>query len=624
MRANELLVIAPDEDLYKLIDSLRTYVNTDFTLEMGLYEEAVKRVHACSQAPRMIISRGETSLLLQQHFQNIPILDIPILSSDILELLAEARNYGRRIAMIGFGPVYRIGKSIAPLIASDTELFLQQIRSPDDIALAVYELMGKEYTIVGHKKVAEEAQRCGMTGLSFHSRPETVLDVFREAEKMLFIMHRTDKEQTLSEALIDIMGQKMFFLDEDGMLVSPRDNLSREADLILHSSKVRNAVLAREPFIGLVRQGGKTVYCRTRPLSVAGNNQGTVVLIEHQSFPSHGGLKKEKHASLRYSFEDIIHQSEAMKQVIHMAQSVADSDAPVLLSGDLGTGKEVLAQSIHRASFRRDGPFVKVNCASLSPEKLEITLMGNAEKKREGAEGLVEQAKGGTLFLDKIGSLSLAAQMTLLRLLEDPAFYPYDVNNPFSADIRLIVSSDVDLIDMMKEQRFEKALFFRIGVLHIRVPRLADRKEDIHLIAQSFLNGFCFRYGTENLLLSGECLDMLKDYDFPGNIRELQNLMERLVVARMGRETYPALVPEGALIPLMDIPVQGTEDAKPEPGGDSLVDMERQHIARALGWAGGNKARAARMLGIAPSTLWRKCKKLGIAVGKGPLEEGGA
>lgn len=463
-----------------------------------------------------------------------------------------------------------------------------------------------------------------MTGLSFHSRPETVLDVFREAEKMLFIMHRTDKEQTLSEALIDIMGQKMFFLDEDGMLVSPRDNLSREADLILHSSKVRNAVLAREPFIGLVRQGGKTVYCRTRPLSVAGNNQGTVVLIEHQSFPSHGGLKKEKHASLRYSFEDIIHQSEAMKQVIHMAQSVADSDAPVLLSGDLGTGKEVLAQSIHRASFRRDGPFVKVNCASLSPEKLEITLMGNAEKKREGAEGLVEQAKGGTLFLDKIGSLSLAAQMTLLRLLEDPAFYPYDVNNPFSADIRLIVSSDMDLIDMMKEQRFEKALFFRIGVLHIRVPRLADRKEDIHLIAQSFLNGFCFRYGTENLLLSGECLDMLKNYEFPGNIRELQNLMERLVVARMGRETYPALVPEGALIPLMDIPVQGTEDAKPEPGGDSLVDMERQHIARALEWAGGNKARAARMLGIAPSTLWRKCKKLGIAVGKGPLEEGGA
>ena len=176
----------------------------------------------------------------------------------------------------------------------------------------------------------------------------------------------------------------------------------------------------------------------------------------------------------------------------------------------------------------------------------------------------------------------------------------------------------------MPGQRFEKALFFRIGVLHIRVPRLADRKEDIPLIAQSFLNGFCFRYGTENLLLSGECLDMLKDYDFPGNIRELQNLMERLVVARMGRETYTALVPEGALISLMDIPAQGTEDAKPEPGGDSLVDMERQHIARALEWAGGNKARAARMLGIAPSTLWRKCKKLGIAVGKGPLEEGGA
>ncbi len=616
MNADELLVIAPDEDLYKLIDSLRSYLSTEFTLETGLYEQAVEILKTRKNTPRMIISRGETSLLLQQHFQNIPILDIPILAGDILEVLVEARSYGSRIAMIGFGPVYRIGQSIAPLLASDTEIFIRKINSPNDIHQVVSELAGKGYTIVGHGRVAEEARRCGMVGLAFHSRPETVLDVFREAEKMLFVMHRTDKEQTLSEALIDIMGQKMFFLDEHAMLVSPYDTLSRETDIILHSSKVRDAVLANEPFIGLVRQGNRTLYCRTRPLNATGKNQGSVVLIEQQPFSPHPVMRKKESSRVRYSFDDIIHQSSSMGHVIRMARSVADSDAPVLLTGDMGTGKEVLGQSIHRASSRKDGPFIKLNCASLSPEKLETTLMGNPEKRGEGGDGLVEQAKGGTLFLDKIGSLSLSSQMTLLRLLEDPAFYPYDVDNPFSADIRLIASSDLDLIEMMKEKSFEKALFFRIGVLHISVPRLAERAEDIPLIAQSFLNGFCFRYGVENLRLNRGCLEALRLYSFPGNIRELHNLMERLVVTYIGKSGFLSEISEEDLIPLMDLPVQAKTGETAEQQGDSLDDMEVRHILRALEWSGGNRTRAARMLGIAPSTLWRKCKKAGIGSAK--------
>ena len=608
MNACELLVIAPDEDLHKLIESLRSYIPMDFTLKIGLYDQAVNLVENLEQLPRIIISRGETSLLLQRRFQNIPILDIPILASDILEVLVEARSCGTRIAMIGFGPVYRTGQSIAPLLASNTEILIRKINSPSEISEALSELEGGNYIVVGHGRVAAEAKARGMVGLAFHSRPETVLEVFREAEKMLFVMHSADKEQSLSEALIDIMGQKMFFLDEHAMPVSPIDFLSREAGVILHSSRVRNAVLSNEPFVGLVRQGGKSIYCRTRPLSTDGENKGAVVLIEQQEFARRTEMKRGNAGALRYSFDDIIHQSSSMDRVIRMACRVADSDAPVLLTGDMGTGKEVLAQSIHQAGFRREGPFIKLNCASLSPEKLETTFLGGMA----GDSGLVEQARGGTLFLDKVGSLSRPAQMTLLRLLEDPAFYPFDVNNIFSSDIRLIASSDFELGEMVQEKNFEKALLFRIGVLHISLPRLAERAEDIPLIAQSFLNNFCFRYGVANLTLSKGCLAILNQYSFPGNIRELSNLIERLVVAFSEKETGRTEVTEDEILPLMDFPMEQKGGEDEDRKGDSLADIEIQHIMRALEWTGGNRARAARMLGIAPSTLWRKCRKAGI------------
>lgn len=610
MKACELLVIAPDENLYKLIESLRNYIVTDFTMKIGLYEQAVDVVRSLESVPRLIISRGETSLLLQRHFQNIPILDIPILAGDILEVLAEARTYGSRIAMIGFGPVYRTGQSVAPLIASNTEVYLRKISSPQEISEVISELE-KDWIVVGHGWVAEEARARGMEGLAFHSRPETVLEVFREAEKMLFVMHGADRKQSVGEALIDIMGQKIFFLDEHGMPSSPLKPLSREAELILRSSRVRNAVLANESFVGLVRQGGKMVYCRTRPLSHDGKNKGAVVVIERQELFRNMEMKMGASGTLRYSFNDIVHRSSSMDRVIHMARRVSASDAPVLLTGDMGTGKEVLAQSIHQASFRKDGPFIKLNCASLSPEKLESTFLGE-----EGKGGLVEKARGGTLFLDKIASLSPASQMTLLRLLEDPAFYPFDVHNPFSSDIRLIASSDLDLGEMVQEKMFEKALLFRIGVLHISIPRLSERVEDISPIAQSFLNNFCFRYGVANLTLSRSCLEALHLYAFPGNIRELSNLMERLVVLFHDQDTDRTEVGEEDLIPLMDFPVERHGAGEESRDAGSLSDMELRHIEKALEWAGGNKGRAARMLGIAPSTLWRKCRKAGIGMEK--------
>lgn len=607
MNPCELLVIAPDEDLYKLIESLRSYISIDFMMKIGLHEQAVSLVEEMEHTPRMIISRGATSLLLQQHFQSIPILDIPILASDILEVLVEARNYGPRIAMIGFGPVYRTGQSIFPLLAFNTEIVIRKVNTLSDISDVLSDLEGGDYIVVGHGRVVSEAKDRGMMGLAFHSRPETVLEVFREAEKMLSVMHSADQEQSLSEALIDIMGQKMFFLDEHAMPVSPLEALSREAEVILRSFRVRNAVLSNEAFIGLVRQGGKNVYCRTRPIGSGGQNKGSVVLIEQQEIPLCMDVKRGAGSGVHYSFDDIIHRSDSMDRVIRMARSVADSDAPVLLTGDMGTGKEVLAQGIHQASFRRSGPFIKLNCASLSPEKLESTFLGE-----KGNDGLMDKAKGGTLFLDKIGSLSLHAQMTLLRMLENPAFYPFDVRNPFSSDIRIIAASDLDLTEMVQEKSFEKSLLFRIGVLHISLPRLSDRTEDIPLIAQSFLHSFCFRYGVANLTLSPACLEALQLYSFPGNIRELSNLMERVVVLFHGQNTERTQVSEEELLPLMDFPCERDGARKAAQDGASLADLEMQQIEKALEWSGGNRSRAARMLGIAPSTLWRKCRKAGI------------
>ncbi len=317
-------------------------------------------------------------------------------------------------------------------------------------------------------------------------------------------------------------------------------------------------------------------------------------------------LRKEIEAG--YSFGDIVGRSRAMRQVFELVPRIAESDSSVLIEGASGTGKELFARAMHNLSRRRKKRFVAVNCAALPDTLLESELFGykagaftDARKDKPGRFAL---ADGGTLFLDEIGDVSPAMQARLLRVLQERVYEPLGGVEPVKTDVRLIAATNQDLTSLVEKGTFREDLFYRIHVIRLKLPALRDRREDVPLLAEHFIAKFNRLQGKDIAGLSDEVLARLMEHDYPGNVRELENIIEHAFVLCRGALIEPAHLPpqlRGA-----------TTEQSPNLAGMTLQAMERLLIADALRRNDGNRAAAARQLGINPSTLFRKIKSLGI------------
>jgi PAS domain S-box-containing protein len=301
---------------------------------------------------------------------------------------------------------------------------------------------------------------------------------------------------------------------------------------------------------------------------------------------------------------EIVGQSTVMRKVLAQAQQVAQTDSMVLLLGETGTGKELLARGIHRMSSRKDRPLVTVNCASLPPTLIESELFGRERGAYTGAltkmVGRFEVADGSTLFLDEIGELSLDLQSKLLRVLEEGKFERLGSTKTLHVNVRIIAATNLDLAQEVKEGRFRKDLYYRLNVFPIVIPPLRERPDDIPLLVWAFVREFQKRMGKEIESIPRKSIDALQAYPWPGNVRELRNVIERAMIVSSGK-TLVAQVPKLASSETEDTP--------------SLEDTERRHIVSVLertGWRVAGKAGAAEILGLNRSTLLSKMKKLGI------------
>ncbi len=317
-------------------------------------------------------------------------------------------------------------------------------------------------------------------------------------------------------------------------------------------------------------------------------------------------LRKEIEAG--YSFGDIVGRSRAMRQVFELVPRIAESDSSVLIEGASGTGKELFARAMHNLSRRRKKRFVAVNCAALPDTLLESELFGykagaftDARKDKPGRFAL---ADGGTLFLDEIGDVSPAMQARLLRVLQERVYEPLGGVEPVETDVRLIAATNQDLTSLVEKGTFREDLFYRIHVIRLKLPALRDRREDIPLLAEHFIAKFNRLQGKDIAGLSDEVLARLMEHDYPGNVRELENIIEHAFVLCRGALIEPAHLPPQLRGP--------AEEQSPSLAGMTLQAMERLLIADALRRNDGNRAAAARQLGINPSTLFRKIKSLGI------------
>ena len=308
----------------------------------------------------------------------------------------------------------------------------------------------------------------------------------------------------------------------------------------------------------------------------------------------------------------IIFQSAAMSEVINLSGRVASSSATVLLQGESGTGKELLARLIHNLSPRSESPMIVVNCAALSENLLESELFGHEKGSFTGASrrriGRFEEADGGTLFLDEIGELSPAVQVKLLRFLQEREFQRVGGNRNIRSDVRIISATNRNLKGRIEDGTFREDLYYRLDVVRIAVPPLRERKEDLSPLIDHFLGRFAIANGKEIQGISPEARDLLLKYDYPGNVRELENIIERAVV-----------ITRGSVVTSRDLPFAGSgiQPHKSEVKAwislqEAVEDLECKMIRRALDETANHQTKAAHMLGVSERTLRYKLKKYGL------------
>jgi len=305
----------------------------------------------------------------------------------------------------------------------------------------------------------------------------------------------------------------------------------------------------------------------------------------------------------QFKTESFVAESKAMTEVLHLMSRIAKSDATVLISGESGTGKEIVARLIHQASARKQQRFVPISCAALPETLLESELFGYERGAFTGADkrklGKFELAHRGTLFLDEIGDVPLSTQVKLLRVLQEFSFERLGSTTPIEVDVRLISATNQDLKKKIQEGTFREDLFYRINVITMHLPALRERKEDIKPLVEHFIEKLSQRSTRKIRGVSKAALDKLVRYDWPGNIRELENIIERAMV-----------LCRGEIIDVKDVPLEAQPAAR--SSGERLQDVEKQHITTVLGKAGWNLSKAAERLGIHRNTLRAKIKEYGI------------
>ena len=321
-------------------------------------------------------------------------------------------------------------------------------------------------------------------------------------------------------------------------------------------------------------------------------------------------LKKEIRKGKQMVRERPVGKSRCRVDLLSLTETVAPTGSTVLITGESGTGKEVLARYIHTLSDRSEGPFLSINCGALPESLLESELFGHMKGSFTGAvkdkEGLLVAAGKGTFFLDEIGEMPASLQVKLLRAIQEREVIPVGATEAVPVDVRIIAATNRELEDEIRKGAFRSDLYYRLNVIALHLPPLRDRRDDIPLLADHFLTRMASRLGRDEITLAEETLETLLRYDWPGNVRELENALERAAVLTKGGAIRPATLPER----VREAPAASlVSDALPP--NPTLEIIEQAYIQWVLAAEGGNKSRAAEVLGIDPSTLYRKLNRYG-------------
>lgn len=632
-------LISPYPNLESIAKNINQLLDEPINIKIGDMNEAIPIANKMiSEGVEVIISRGGTALWLRE-FINVPIVEIQITSIDILKSVKRAKEKGTNIGFLGYdNVVYNIDSikeildvNIIPIIFNKQDTVEQKTEK-------IIKLAGEVDIVVGDHISIQLANKCGIEGLLIESGEDSILESFSQAKK---IRDATNRERERFEELKTILdytndgiisinneGQIKFFNPAAEKIFYNKKKLSvgKSIDYIFPYTNFKEVIIngksKTEQFYNI---GDKIIITNTLPIKLRDRIVGALSIFQDISKIQKDEEKIRKKVYLkghiaRYKFEDMITGNEKMNKLVDIAKLYANANSSVLIIGETGTGKEFFAQGIHNASNRDNKPFVALNCAALPDNLLESELFGYEEgaftgAKKNGKQGLFELAHGGTIFLDEIGEIPLHIQTRLLRVLQEKQVMRLGSDKVIPINVRVIAATNKDLRKAIDNKSFREDLYYRLNVLTLQIPPLRKRKDAIPIFSEAFIERFCRNNNIDKKTLSNEAMEALQSYNWYGNVRELENVIEKLIIIVPTKQIELYHIKNFIDDLNEEIQSQDQESNSDENSVSSfdikininrnLKEIESDIIGEILNLTEGDRTKTAEILGIGRTTLWR-------------------
>ena len=582
----------------------------DVEVKIGILNEAFNAAtELINNGAEVLICRGGTVDYLKKHFKSIPIIDIEISSYDIAEAISKARKFDDNLAFIVFRKMLFEDKKLP--LAFDFNIKIYFIENESEVRGAILKAKEDGYTtFLGGRTVSRICAELGFRSLLLSSGTDSILTAIRQAQQVLKAKDESIRNISLIKDVMENTRIGIIAINEDNQVKLANrkaiEFLNKSNEQIIGSNIYNLFSTDHELEDGnsVIELNGKNILVNKKSRYIESIDIATVLIMEKSSDINEKErnlreLFAQKGYNAKYTFEDIRGKSKAIKETINLSKKYALSDSTVLIVGETGTGKEMFAQSIHNFSPRKKGPFVAVNCAALTESLLESELFGYVKgaftgASTQGKEGIFEMANGGTIFLDEISEVSLTTQAKLLRVIQERKVMRIGDSNIISVDVRIIVATNKSLISLIEQGRFRSDLYYRLSVLNIALPPLRDRIADIGLLMNDFFNYYSISLQKDIPIIGEQSYEILKRYDWPGNIRELKNFVESLMVAFDEKVITPEMIYK--ILRIEKTSVSAIDNIGVE---DVLSSLNRNN---------NNKTKAAKELGISRTTLWKILK----------------
>lgn len=610
----------PDKkDLFKVVEA-----------DLGEAEGLVKSF--IDNGIEVIVSRGGTASLIEAEV-NIPIVSVQVTITDVLQAVLKSEVITSNIGIAGFENMIYGCDEIARIFNINFVEVL--IHDSEEAERKILEAKKKGVNlIIGDAVSVKTAEKYGMKANFINSGKQSIYRALQEALLIAKVRRQDEHKAQMIRTIIN--------KSHDGIVAVDKNNkitlFNTEAEKIFHrlqyevlGKKMKDICIGlderklKEEQELLVNIYNKQYLIKNALVYVKNVNQGSIYTLQNVSEMQRVERNIRKKLSTKglvakYYMEDIIGNSDACIKMKNKAKKYALTNSTILITGQSGTGKEMLVQSIHNMSQRAQGPFVAVNCAALPENLLESELFGYVDgaftgAKRGGRQGMFELAHGGTLFLDEIGEMPLSLQSRILRVLQEREVMPLGSESIIPIDVRIIAATNQNLAQMVNEGKFRSDLYYRLNILRIHMPTLAERRDDIPLLAEQLL------YSMQDInpqikSISKEAKFFLQERSWPGNIRQFVNMMERIMLLTDGT----VITKESVIAAYEDDKEEILLGGKVEQGNKTglmeeeivnknLAQMEKDFLTKVLAEENYNYSKAAKRLGIHRTTLWRKLKK---------------